>query len=199
LDNPIGKGGVVEYVEPNLVKLSGSDFDLEEPRQDIRGFDVCDLDGDKIGTVEDFYIDREAHVTRFLDVRAGGFLGMGKKHFLIPVEEVTRNVSEEDRVTVNHDRDKVLNSPDFDPGVMPDLSFQRTVYTHYGLPTPEDSSTTKITREQVAAKKESSDAKEVGESGKEGGGGVIATVAKKAGKGAAKGAVKGAAKEVWRK
>lgn len=189
----------MEYVEPNLVKLGGSDFELEEPRQDIRGFDVCDLEGDKIGMVEDFYIDREACVTRFLDVKAGGFLGIGKKHFLVPVEEVTRNVSEEDRVTVNHDRDKVLNSPDFDPSVVPELSFQHAVYAHYGLPTPEGSSTTKITREQVAAKKESSDAKEVGESRKEGGGGVIATVAKKAGTGAAKGAVKGAAKEVWKK
>jgi len=188
----------VEYVEPNLVKLSGSDFHLEESWQDIRGFDVCDVDGDKIGSVEDFYIDREAHVTRFLDVKAGGFLGMGRKHFLIPVEEVTRNVSEEDRVTVNHDRDTVLDSPNFDPDDgMPDLSFQRTVYGHYGRPAPEGSSTTKISREEVAARKESSDAKEG--SGKGGGDGMVATVAKKAGKGAAKGAVKGVAKEVWRK
>jgi sporulation protein YlmC with PRC-barrel domain len=189
----------VEYVEPNLVKLSGSDFHLEESRQDIRGFDIYDSDDDKIGAVEDFYIDREAHVTRFLDVKAGGFLGIGKKHFLIPVEEVTRNVGEEQRVTVNHDRDKVLNSPDFDPDEVPDLALQRAVYDYYGLSTPEGSSTTKITREQVAAKKEGSSAKEAKESGEEGGDGVIATVAKKVGKGAAKGAVKGAAKEVWKK
>ncbi len=185
----------MEYVEPNLVKLSGSDFYLEEPRQDIRGFDVYDSDGDKIGTIEDFYIDREAHVTRFLDVKAGGFLGIGKKHFLIPVEEVTRNVGEEDRVTVNHHRDKVLDSPDFDPDVVPDVDVQRTIYDYYDRPTPEGSSTTRITRESVAAKKESSTEKQVGESPEERGDGVIATVAKKA----AKGAAKGAAKEVWRK
>ena len=189
----------MEYVEPNIVKLSGSDFHLEEPWQDIRGFDVYDVEGDKIGSVEDFYVDREAHVTRFLDVKAGGFLGIGKKHFLIPVEEVTRNVSEEDRVTVNHERDTVLDSPDFDPEVAPDLSFQRAVYAHYGRTTPEGSSTTKITREQVAAKRETGDEKEVAESSNKEGDGVIAAVAKKAGKGAAKGAVKGAAKEVWKK
>jgi sporulation protein YlmC with PRC-barrel domain len=188
----------VEYVEPNLVKLSGSDFHLEESRQDIRGFDVYDRNDDKIGTVEDFYIDREAYVTRFLDVKAGGFLGIGRKHFLIPVEEVTRNASEEDRVTVSHDRDKVLDSPDFDPDEVPDLALQRTIYDYYDLSTPEGSSTTKITREEVAAKKESS-AKKARESGEEGGDGIIATVAKRAGKGAAKGAVKGAAKGVWKK
>lgn len=190
----------MEYVEPNLVKLSGSDFHLEESWQDIRGFDVYDVEGDKIGTVEDFYIDREAHVTRFLDVEAGGFLGIGKKHFLIPVEEVTRNVGEEaDRVTVNHDRDTVLDSPDFDPDSVPDLGFQRNVYGHYGRSAPEGSSTTKITREQLAAKRERGDAADEGENRKEGGDGVIAAVAKKAGKGAAKGVVKGAAKEVWKK
>jgi hypothetical protein len=36
----------MEYVEPNLVKLSGSDFHLEEAWQDIRGFDAYDVDGD---------------------------------------------------------------------------------------------------------------------------------------------------------
>ena len=189
----------MEYVEPNLVKLSGSDFHLEEAEQDIRGFDVYDVDGDKIGTVKDFYIDREAHVTRFLDVEAGGFLGIGKKRLLIPVDEVTRNVGEADRVTVNHHRDTVLDSPDFDPEVVPDEALQRNVYDYYGRPTPEGSSTTKITREEVAAKKRSGVTADEGESRKEGGDGVIATVAKKAGKGAAKGALKGAAKEVWKK
>jgi len=100
---------------------------------------------------------------------------------------------------VNHHRDTVLDSPDFDPDVVPDLGFQRNVYGHYGRPAPEGSSTTKITREQVAAKKESGDTTDGGENRKEGGDGVIATVAKKAGKGAVKGAAKGAAKEVWKK
>jgi hypothetical protein len=102
-------------------------------------------------------------------------------------------------VTVNHHRDTVLDSPDFDPEVVPDVAFQRDVYSHYGLPAPEGSSTTKITREEIAAKQESGDTADDGESRNEGGDGVIATVAKKAGKGAAKGAVKGAAKEVWKK
>ena len=178
----------VEYVEPNIFKLSNSDFHLEEPWQDIRGFNVYDVYGEQIGTVEDFYVDREAHVTRFLDVSAGGFLGIGKKHFLLPVEEVARDASEEERVTVNHDRDKVLNSPDFDPDEVPKPDLQRTVYAYYGRSYPEEvkSNTFKSTRKPLAAKKESSDAKEVEKSREEEGGGVIATVAKKAAKGAAK-------------
>jgi hypothetical protein len=40
---------------------------------------------------------------RFLDVGAGGFLGLGEKHFLIPVEAVT-GVGE-DGVTINRNRE----------------------------------------------------------------------------------------------
>jgi hypothetical protein len=54
----------------------------------------------------------------------------------VPVEEVSREVSEEERVAVNLSRDKVVGSPDFDPDEVPDLDLQRAVYDHYGHPTP---------------------------------------------------------------
>ncbi len=169
----------MEYVEPNLVKLSTSDFQPEATWQDIRGFDAYDNNGEKIGTVEDLYFDREAHVARFLDVSAGGFLGRGKKHLLIPVEEFTRDVSEEGRVKVNHDRDKVLGSPEFDPDVVPATDLQHSVYGYYGRPYPEEGSDAEVEKS--------------GEKEDERGG--IAAIAKKAAKGAVKGATKGAARE----
>jgi len=121
---------------PNLVKLSeAEELLLEEPWQDIRGLDVMDVNGEQIGSVEDLYLDdREeglVRAPRFLDVSAGGFLGIGKKHFLIPVEEVSREVSEE-RVTVNWDREKVLDSPELDPEEVPNEDFQRAIRAYYG-------------------------------------------------------------------
>ena len=63
---------------------------------------------------------------------------MGKKHlFLVPVEEVSREVSEEERVTVNQNRDKVVGSPEFDPDEVPKVNFQRAVYAYYGYSPPE--------------------------------------------------------------
>lgn len=177
-----------------LTKLSVLKVPLEERWQDIRNLDVYDVSDEQIRSVEDLYIDREARQPSYLIVSAGGVLGVGKKHFLIPVEEFTRDLSEEDRVRVNHDQDKVLDSPEFDPNEVPDLDFQRTIYDYYGRPILEDSSTTKITREEVAAKEEHGDVEEVEKSGEEGGRGMVASVVQKAGKGAAKGAVKGAAK-----
>lgn len=111
----------------------------------------------------------------------------------MPVEEVSHEVSEEERVAVNLNRVKVVNSPDFDPDEVPDLDLQSAVYDHYGRPTPEGNSTTKNSREPVATvKQEGSAAKEIGESREEGDGGVITAAAKEAAKGVVKGTAKGA-------
>ena len=119
--------------QPNLIKLSDSEnLRLREPLQNLRGLDVYDSNGEQIGTVEDLYVDQKAQFPRFLDVGAGGFLGIGKKHFLVPFEEVSRSVSEEERVVVRQNRDKVLGSPDFDPDEMPEVDLQRAVYAYYG-------------------------------------------------------------------
>ena len=119
--------------QPNLIKLSDSEnLRLREPLKNIRGLDVYDSNGEEIGSVEDLFVDQEAQFPRFLDVGAGGFLGIGKKHFLVPFEEVRRHVGEEERVIVRQDRDKVLGSPDFDPDEMPEVDLQRAVYAYYG-------------------------------------------------------------------
>ena len=119
--------------QPNLIKLSDSEnLRLREPLKNIRGLDVYDSNGEEIGSVEDLFVDQEAQFPRFLDVGAGGFLGIGKKHFLVPFEEVSRHVGEEERAIVRQDRDKVLGSPDFDPDEMPEIDLQRAVYAYYG-------------------------------------------------------------------
>jgi sporulation protein YlmC with PRC-barrel domain len=116
----------------NLTKLSHSDLPLEEPWQDIRELEVYDVAGEQIGSVADLYVDRETRLASYLDVSAGGFLGVGKKHFLVPVEEVSRDVGEE-RVTITVPKDKVLNSPEFDQDVgVPAADLQRAIDAYYG-------------------------------------------------------------------
>jgi sporulation protein YlmC with PRC-barrel domain len=116
----------------NLTKLSEMDLPLEEPWQDTRGLDVYDIADEQIGRVEDLYVYRESRLAKYLIVSAGGFLGVGKKHFLIPVEEVSRDVGE-DQVRVNQNREKVLNSPEFEPDVgVPAPDVQRAIEAYYG-------------------------------------------------------------------
>ncbi len=118
-----------------LMKLSDSDFRLEDPEQDIRGLDVYDRDGNEIGSVEDLYVDMEERKVRFLDLGAGGFLGIGEKRFMIPVEAVT-GVGD-DRLTIEQGTEQVAGSPPFDTDVVPPTTaYQRELYDYYGyMPT----------------------------------------------------------------
>jgi sporulation protein YlmC with PRC-barrel domain len=101
-----------------LVKLSDSDFVLRDPEQDIRGKQVYALDGDRIGVVDDLYIDREERKVRLLEVGTGGFLGVGEKPLLVPVESVAQ--VGEDRVTVEPGaRGQAAEPPPFDTTVAP--------------------------------------------------------------------------------
>jgi sporulation protein YlmC with PRC-barrel domain len=115
-----------------LAKLSELDVPLEEGWQDIRDLDVYDVTDQQIGSVADLYVDREVRRPIYLVVSAGGILGVGKKHFLIPVEEVRRDMGEE-RVTITVPRDKVLNSPEFELDVgEPAADLQRAIDAYYG-------------------------------------------------------------------
>ena len=101
-----------------LVKLGDSDFVPANPEDDVRGNDVYDAQGQRIGSVEDLYIERKERKVRFLEVGAGGFLGIGEKPFLVPVEAVTQVT--EDRVTIEPERTQKVEGPaPFDTKVAP--------------------------------------------------------------------------------
>ena len=122
---------------PVLVRLSDSGLVLEDLAQDVRGLDVYDEDGDRIGKVEDLYADTEERKVRFLDVSAGGFLGLGEKRFLIPVEAVSEVRQDGGVVVVDQKRRKVAGSPLFDADVvMPQPPYQHELYKYYGYLPP---------------------------------------------------------------
>lgn len=117
--------------ELGFVKLGDSDFMLENSEQDIRGKDVYDVDGEQIGRVDDLYIDGQKRKVCFLEVGLGGFLGMGEKHFLVPVEAVTE--VGEARVTIEPGKEKVVGYPVFDANVVPPTTdHRRDVHDYYG-------------------------------------------------------------------
>ena len=116
-----------------LVSLNDSELVLEDRTQDVRGLAVYDNDDERMGTVDDLYADTQERKVRFLDVSAGGFLGLGGKHFLVPVEAVGE-VSEDGVVVVDRGRGKVAGSPPFDTRVVPQPPYQRQVYEYYGYP-----------------------------------------------------------------
>jgi sporulation protein YlmC with PRC-barrel domain len=101
-----------------LIRLGDSGFVSANPEDDLCGKAVYDAEGQRIGSVSDLYIDRQEREVRFLEVGAGGFLGMGEKHFLVPVEAVVEVA--DDRVTIEPGRtEKVDGLAPFDTKVAP--------------------------------------------------------------------------------
>jgi sporulation protein YlmC with PRC-barrel domain len=101
-----------------LIRVGDSDFVLASSEDDVRGKDVYDAEGQRIGSVDDLYIDGQEREVRFLEVGAGGFLGIAEKHLLVPVEAVTEVT--EGRVTIELGRTgRVAGPAPFDSKVAP--------------------------------------------------------------------------------
>lgn len=116
-----------------LIKLVDSSIVLDEPADDLRGRNVIDSGGEEIGSVSALFVDQDNQKVRFLEISAGGFLGMGKRHFLLPVDAVTRVQGNE--VHISKERTDVTGAPPYDPELhtATDRDFLQPVYGYYGM------------------------------------------------------------------
>jgi sporulation protein YlmC with PRC-barrel domain len=117
-----------------LIKLRDSILPHDYTAKALLDGDIYDRDGEKIGTVKDLYVDTEDEDVRFLDVGSGGFLGIGEKHFMVPMEAVTDTSG--GGVTIEHSREKVEGSPELDTKGVPEDAYLQEVYDYYGYPNP---------------------------------------------------------------
>jgi sporulation protein YlmC with PRC-barrel domain len=115
-----------------LVRLDDVDLTLADPGDDLRGRTVIDRNGDEVGTVDSLLIDEDERRVRFLEVGSGGFLGLGEKKRLVPVDAITR--VDDDTVHIATDRDRVAGAPMYDPEVVPQRHYLEDVYGYYDTP-----------------------------------------------------------------
>jgi hypothetical protein len=114
----------------NLVRLERHQHPLP-PHAELRLSRAFDSGGSYVGDVENLYVDDDRDL-RFVDVVTSGFLGLGKKHHLVPVEAITdEGVGQ---ITLGVDQQTVEGAPTFpNPKAAPDDALQRSVREHYGL------------------------------------------------------------------
>jgi sporulation protein YlmC with PRC-barrel domain len=119
-----------------MIRLSDTDLTVADPAEDIRDHNVVDRNHEEIGEVSDLLIDDREKRVRFLEVASGGFLGLGKTKFLIPVDAITR--ISDDTVYVNQTRQHVAGAPAYDPDLVHEdvheVGYYGDVYQHYGYP-----------------------------------------------------------------
>jgi sporulation protein YlmC with PRC-barrel domain len=112
-----------------LIKLGDTDLTVANPDEDIRGRSVVDSAGEKIGEVDALLIDDTSVKVRFMDVASGGFLGIGDKHVLIPVDAITR--IDKDNVYINQTGERIKGAPEYDPNLVSD-NYYSDLYGYYG-------------------------------------------------------------------
>ena len=126
-----------------LIRLSDTELTIANPAEDIRHRTVVDRDGADLGEVEDLLLDEPEKRVRFLEVSSGGFLGLGKTTFLLPVEAITR--VRDDRVYVNQTRQSIAGAPSYDPDLIhreagvrgyevAEKGYYDGIYQYYGYP-----------------------------------------------------------------
>ncbi len=115
--------------ELKLVRLSDSGFRLKDRASDVRGLGVFSRNGERIGNVKDLYVDTLDREVRFLDVGAGGFMGLREKRVLIRVEAVAE--FREGGVTVDQSRETVSEPSPLNTKLVPQAAAERDLYDNY--------------------------------------------------------------------
>jgi len=98
-------------------------------REDVlswRGRDLVDNDGDKIGSIEDIYLDRETDAPEWAVVTTGLF---GTKRTFVPISDAQPH---DDGVRVPFEKATVKDAPRIDPDGELSHDEERTLYQHYG-------------------------------------------------------------------
>jgi hypothetical protein len=98
------------------------------PQRELRQRGVFDSGGRLIGQVKNIYVDEE-RTFHFVDVARGGFMGLGTKHRLVPVEAIAEE--DPDSITLTVDRQTVQSAPKLArPHTAPDKALQRAAREH---------------------------------------------------------------------
>jgi uncharacterized protein (TIGR02271 family) len=91
-----------------------------------RGRTLVDRDGDKIGTIEDVYLDRSSGDPEWVAVKTGLF---GSNVSFVPIRDAS---ADGDDVRVSHEKDLVKDAPNVDADGRLSPEEERRLYQHYG-------------------------------------------------------------------
>jgi hypothetical protein len=130
-----GYAGSSEYKRREEECIVASEERLRELEEKYEGYTVYDNRGEKIGKVDDLFID-EADREEYVGVKMG-FLG--RKSTLIPMDIV--RVNEADRaLEVSESKNHVKDAPSFDDDEDITYEYEERIRSHFGLESPTDTS-----------------------------------------------------------
>lgn len=110
----------------------------------IVGLKVEDLDGERLGTVDDFVVDLSSGRIRYAILSSGGFLGLAEKRRAVPPQALSMATAKKDTLALQVTQLRWKQAPDFRKRDLPalgDPNLAQSIYQLYGQSLPEARST----------------------------------------------------------
>ena len=99
----------------------------------VEGTTAYNMDGDKVGTVHSFMVDKLTGQVAYAVLSFGGFLGLGQRYHPLPWESLRYDPGCEGYI-VNVDKAMLEGSPSYRPDEAPEFDddYGERVSTYYG-------------------------------------------------------------------
>jgi sporulation protein YlmC with PRC-barrel domain len=117
-------------LDPGVANVDALSTSIYSSR-DIRGYHIHALDGE-IGHVDDFIIDEDTWSVRYLQLDTSNWIG--GKTVLLSARWIQRIDPADGTIHVEVTKERIENSPEFDPDQPIDRAFEERLHQHYGLP-----------------------------------------------------------------
>lgn len=103
----------------------------------VEGTAVFSRDGERLGSVHNFMVDKASGQVAYAVMSFGGFLGIGDSYHPLPWNSLTYDTAKGGYV-VDLDRSRLENAPTYRSNEDPwsDREYGRSVYDYYGQPYP---------------------------------------------------------------
>jgi len=113
--------------------------DLDSPNRliasnRVEGTAVYNREGEKLGRIESFMVDKRSGQAEYAVMSFGGLFGLGHDHYPLPWN-VLEFDPDKGGYVVNLDKEKLKEGPNFRAGEEPefDRDYGRRVYDYYGI------------------------------------------------------------------
>ncbi|MEO6717336.1 MAG: PRC-barrel domain-containing protein [Novosphingobium sp.] len=101
----------------------------------VEGTAVYNRQGDRLGTVYNFMVDKRSGRVEYAVMSFGGFLGMGERYHPLPWKLLTYDTDRGGYV-VDLDKSKLEGAPSYPKGAEPsyDRNYGEQIFGYYGMP-----------------------------------------------------------------
>jgi sporulation protein YlmC with PRC-barrel domain len=101
----------------------------------VEGTRVYNRQGESLGTVHNFMVNKRSGQVEYAVMSFGGFLGMGESYHPLPWKSLTYDTRQGGYV-VDIDKNKLQTAPSYKAGEEPtyDRAYGQRVYKHYDVP-----------------------------------------------------------------